>query len=147
MDLQQRLIEDMKTTMKNGDRASLNLIRSLRSAIHNVEIEKQKKLDDQEIQAVILKGIKQRRESIEMFKAGSRQDLVESEEHEIALLQRYLPEMISISEVETIVLQIITEVGAHSAKDKGKVMPLVMTKLRGKAEGAIINQVVNRLLP
>ena len=146
MTLQEILVEDMKTAMKNGDKLALNLIRSLRSAIHNAEIEKQKKLADEDIYIVITKGIKQRRESAEMFKAGNRQDLVNSEEAEIALLQHYLPAQLSQDEIKAIVIQIIAETGATSIKDKGKVMPLIITQLKGKAEGAVINQIVCKLL-
>jgi len=146
MALQETLIEDMKCAMKSGDKATVMLIRSLRAAIKNAEIEKQKTFTDEDIYPVIAKAIKQRKESVEMFKQGGRQDLVENEENEIALLQKYAPIQMSKEEVTAIISRIITASDAQSIKDKGKVMPQVMAELRGKAEGALINQVVTELL-
>ncbi|MCL2475423.1 MAG: GatB/YqeY domain-containing protein [Chloroflexi bacterium] len=146
MALQEILIEDMKYAMKNGDKAAVMLIRSLRAAIKNAEIEKQKTFTDEDIYPVIAKAIKQRKESVEMFKAGGRQDLVDNEENEIALLQKYLPAQMSKEEVIVVISRIIATSGAQSIKDKGKVMPQAIAELKGKADGTLINQVVTELL-
>jgi len=146
MDLQERLMADMKQAMRDKDVLRRDVIRMARAAIKNAEIEKQAPLDDQEVIAVITKEVKKRRESIEMFAKGGRDDLVAQEEAEIGVLDDYLPEMMSEQEIEAVVGAIISEMGASAAAQFGPVMGKTMAKLRGQADGKLVNQVVKRLL-
>jgi uncharacterized protein YqeY len=118
----------------------------LTAAIHNAEIARQAKLEDSDILGVIAKEVRQRRESIEAFKQGNRQDLVDKEQAELAVLQEYLPEQLTRDEIVEAVRKVITEVGATGPGDKGKVMPKLMAQLKGRADGREINEVVSELL-
>ena len=144
--LKQKLSDDLKGAMKGGDTIKRGAIRMLMAAINNVEKARQKELDDSDIFGVIAKEVKQRRESIEAFKQGNRQDLVDKEEAELAILQEYLPQQMTREEVVGAARKIIAEVGAEGSKDKGKVMPVLMAQLRGRADGREINEVVSELL-
>jgi len=116
------------------------------AAINNAEIARQSKLEDSDIFGVITKEIRQRRESIEAFKKGKRQDLVDKEEAEAAVLQGYLPQQMTREEVVEAARKVIAEVGAAGPSDKGKVMPKLMAQLRGRADGREVNEVVSELL-
>jgi len=146
MDLQERLMADMKQAMRDKDVLRRDVIRMVRAAIKNAQIEKQAPLDDQEVIAVLTKEVKKRRESIEMFAKGGRDDLVAQEEAEIGVLEDYMPEMMSEQEIEAVVGAIIAEMGANGAAQFGPVMGKTMAKLRGQADGKLVNQVVKRLL-
>lgn len=146
MSLQERLAEEQKAALRSGDQVRLSVLRLLRSAVHYAEVERGMPLDDQAVLGVVSKQVKQRRESIEEFTKGQRPDLVEKEEAELAVLQEYLPPQASQEEVEAIAQQVISEVGARGRQDVGKVMPQVMSRLRGRAEGRFVNQVVQDLL-
>jgi len=144
--LQEKLMADLKAAMKSGDKTRLSTIRLLRSRIKYVEIDQQKSLEDSDILGVIVKEAKQRRESIAEFKKGNRQDLVNQEEAELAILLEYLPQQVSREEIVTAARQVIKEVGARGPGDKSKVMPKLISQLKGKAEGRDINEVVTELL-
>ena len=144
--LKQKLSDDLKQAMKSGDTVRRNAIRMLMAAINNAEIAKQKKLEDGDILGVISKEVRQHRESIEAFKQGNRQDLVDKEEAELAILQGYLPQQMSRDEVAEAARKVIAEVGAEGPGDKGKVMPVIMAQLKGRADGREINEVVSELL-
>ena len=144
--LKQKLSDDLKQAMREGDALKRNAIRMLTAAIHNTEIARQAKLEDSDILGVIAKEVKQRRESIEAFKQGNRQDLVDKEQAELAVLQEYLPEQLTRDEIVEAVRKVITEVGATGPSDKGKVMPKLMAQLKGRADGREINEVVSELL-
>jgi hypothetical protein len=146
MSTKAKLTEDMKTAMKAKDTARLSTIRMLVSAIKNKEIDQRRDLTDEEASAVISTAVKQRRDSIEQFKAGGRQDLVEKEEAEVAVLLSYLPQQLTESEIRDIVKSAIAETSATSAKDMGKVMKVIMPKTKGKADGALVNKAVKELL-
>lgn len=146
MTLKEKLESDQKTAVRGGEELRLSVLRLLRSAIHYAEVEQRGPLDDEGVLAVIAKQAKQRRESIEEFRKGHRPDLVEKEEAELAVLQTYLPAQASPAEVEALARQVISEVGARGKQDMGKVMPLVISRLRGKADGRLISQVVQELL-
>ena len=118
----------------------------LMAAINNAEIARQAKLEDSDIFGVIAKEVRQRRESIEAFKQGNRQDLVDKEEAELAILQEYLPQQVTREEVVEAARKVIAEVGAGGPGDKGKVMPVLMAQLKGQADGREINEVVSELL-
>jgi uncharacterized protein YqeY len=144
--LKQKLAEDLKQAMKGGDTVKRSTLRMLMSAAHNAEIARQASLDDGDIVGIIAKEIKQRRESIEAFKQGNRQDLIAKEEAEMAILQAYMPQQMSREEITEAVRKVIGEVGAQGPGDKGKVMGKIMAELKGKADGREINAVVTELL-
>ena len=129
---------------KDGNRVSV--LRFLLSAIQNREIEKKDALDDDEVLAEITSSAKRRRESMEAFKEGGRRDLVEKEEAELAILQEYLPEQLSPGEIRKVVQEVAEAVGATSTSDLGKVMKELMPKLRGKADGKLVNEIVREVL-
>ena len=144
--LKQKLSDDLKGAMKGGDTIKRGAIRMLMAAINNVEKARQKELDDSDIFGVIAKEVKQRRESIEAFKQGNRQDLVDKEEAELAILSEYLPQQMTREEIIVAARRIIEEVGAQGPADKGKVMPKLIAQLKGRADGREINAVVTELL-
>ncbi len=146
VNLKQKLTDDLKQAMKSGDTVKRSTIRLLLAAISNAEIARQAALDEADILGLIAKEVRQRRESIESFKQGNRPDLVAQEEAESAILQEYLPPQMTREEVLEAARQIIEEVGAQGPGDKGKVMPKLIARLKGRADGREINAVVSELL-
>ena len=144
--LKQKLTDDLKQAMRDGDKVKLSVIRLAMAAIKNAEIARQTTLDDADILGIIAKEARQRRESVEAFRQGNRQDLVVQEEAELTLLQGYLPQQISREEIMAEARRVIEEVGAQGPGDKGKVMPKLISQLKGKADGREINAVVTELL-
>ncbi len=144
--LKQKLETDLKQAMRAKDNVRRSTIRLVMAAIKNAEIAQQTALDDPGILGVIAKEAKQRHESIEAFKQGNRPDLVAQEEAELAILQEYLPEAMTREEVIAEAKRVIAEVGAQGPRDKGKVMPQLIAKLKGRADGKEINAVVTELL-
>ncbi len=145
--LQEKLMADLKEAMKNSEKTRLSVIRMVRARAKNAEIAQRKKgLDDPDILDLIAKEAKQRRESIAEFKKTNRQDLVDQEETELAILLEYLPQQISREEIVAAALQVIEEVDARGPGDKGKVMSKLISHLKGKADGRDINEVVTELL-
>ena len=144
--IKQKLADDLKLAMKGGDKVKVSVIRLIMAAIKNTEIARRDTLNDADIFVIITKEIKQRQESIEAFRQGNRDDLVASEEAEMAILQEYQPRQMSREEIVTEARRIITEVGAQGPGDKGKVMPKVIAQLKGKADGRVINEIVTELL-
>lgn len=148
MALQQRLIDEMKEAMRTGDTDRVSVIRLLRSSIKNKEIDKGKgqQLTDDEILQVISSAVKQRKESIEQFEKGGRQDLVDKEKKELSILQSFLPQPISDEELRIKIKEAIAQSGATDVKDMGKVMKIVVPQLVGRAEGSKISQMVRECL-
>lgn len=138
----------MKEAMRTGDADRLSVIRLLRASIKNKEIDKGKgqQLTEEEILQVISTAVKQRKESIEQFEKGGRQDLVEKEKKELAILQSFLPQPISDEELRIKIKEAIAQSGAADVKDMGKVMKLLVPQLVGKAEGSKISQMVRECL-
>ena len=133
--------------MRSGDKVRRSVIRLVISAIRNAEIARQTALDDDtDILGIIAKEVRQRRESIEAFKQGDRQDLVAQEEAELTILNEYLPRQMSREEIIVAARQVIEGVGAQGPGDKGKVMPQLIARLKGRADGREINVVVTELL-
>jgi len=145
-DLKQKLADDLKQAMRGGDEVRRSVIRLVMAAIKNAEIARQAALDDADILGVIAKEVRQRRESIESFKQGNRQDLVAQEEAELAILNEYLPQQMTREEIVAEARRVIDEVGAQGPGDKAKVMPKLIAQLKGKADGREINAVVTELL-
>lgn len=145
-DLKQKLADDLKQAMRSRDEVRRSVIRLVMAAIKNAEIARQATLEDADILGIIAKEVRQRHESIESFKQGNRQDLVAQEEAELAILNEYLPQQLTREEIIAEARQVIEEVGAQGPGDKGKVMPKLIAKLKGKADGREINAVVTELL-
>ncbi len=146
MSLKQRLTDELKSAMKNKDQLRKNTITMIRADIKQVEVDKRIELDDEGIIDIISKQAKQRKDSIEEFRKGNREDLAEQAAQELQVLMEYLPEQLSEEEVETIVKEVISDIGATSMKDMGKIMAAAMPKLKGRADGKIVNQIVRRIL-
>jgi uncharacterized protein YqeY len=146
MSLSERLNEDMKLAMKSQAKFKLSVIRMVRAAIKNIEIDQRKTLDDPEVLDVLNREIKQRRDSLHEFEKAGRDDLAETVKAEIEILIEYLPQQFTEDEVKAIVQQTIQEVGASSKADMGKVMSALMPKVKGRADGKIVNQAVQQLL-
>ena len=146
MSLKDKISDDLKQALRESDDVRKRTLRLLLAAVHNAEIEKGGPLDDSGALAVIAKQAKQRRESAEEFRKGGRQDLVEREEAEAAVLQAYLPAAMSREEIAATARKVIAEVGAQGPRDVGKVMPVLVKQLAGRAEGSEISAVVRELL-
>jgi uncharacterized protein YqeY len=132
--------------MKSGDTVKRGTLRMLISSINNAEIAKRAPLEDSDILGVIAKEVKQHNESIESFRQGNRPDLIAKEEAELAILQQYLPAQMSREEIEAEARQVMAAVGAQGPSDKGRVMKELMPKLKGRADGKEINDIVTGLL-
>lgn len=141
-----KINEDLKTALKQGDNITKSVLRYLKSEIHNREISIGSSLTNEQIIDVLNKQAKQRRESIEAYTNGNRSDLVEIEEKELSIIMNYLPDQLSEAEIENIVKEGIIETKATSSKDIGKVMSWVMPKVKGKADGKTISATVNAIL-
>ena len=146
MSLQEQISAALKDAMRARDEVKMATLRLVLTAIKNREKEARSLLEDQEVISVITSQIKQRRESIEQYRKAGREDLVETEEKELQILQGYMPEQVSEEEISSTLDKIIAEVGAVSMKDMGKVMKAAMAKLAGKAEGGAINAMVKEKL-
>jgi len=146
MGLEERLVEEMKQAMKSNEKLRLSTIRMIRTSVKNKEIEVRKKLEDEEILRVIQGMLRKSEESVEQFRAGGRMDLVEKETQEMEILKSFLPQALSQEEILKVIDEIIQENQASSLKDLGKVMKSVMSKLAGKADGKLINQLVKERL-
>ena len=150
MSLKEQLTEYMKTAMKAKEEGKqrLAVIRMVRSAIRQQEIDGNGKqaLDDEGVIAIISKEVKMRKDSLEEFKKGDRQDLVAQTEAEIAVLMPYLPQQLSEEEIRTFVKEAVEKSGASSQKDMGKVMGLLMPKVKGRADGKLVNSIVREML-
>ena len=145
-DLKQRISNDLKQAMKDGDTVKRTTLRMLLSSVTNAEIAKRGELDNSDILGLIAKDVKQHQESIDAFKQGNRQDLVDKEDAEMAILKAYLPQQLTHDEIVETARQAIGEVGAQGPADKGKVMKVLMPRLKGRADGKEINDVVTQLL-
>ena len=146
MPLYDDILADLKKSMKEQDKVRLSVLRGLKSAIKNKQVELRKELTDDQIRAVISSEIKKGKEAIDKFGQGSRYDLVEKEEAELTVLSSYLPPQLSTEEIKGIVTEAIEEISASSPKDLGRVMKSVMPKLAGRADGREVNRIARELL-
>ena len=146
MSLKERITDDMKTAMRAKDSERLGTIRLLQSAIKQKEVDERIELDDAAIVAIVDKMIKQRKDSIAAFELAARQDLVDKEKSELAVLIAYLPERLSAQELADAVQAIVTELGATGPGDMGKVMGAVKTRLAGKADMGAVSAAVKAAL-
>lgn len=146
MSLKEQITEDMKSAMKAGDKDRLKVVRLIMAAIKQIEVDKRVELDDAGVLGVLEKMVKQRRDSVEQFEKGGRQDLADIELAEIAILDKYLPEQLSEAEVDALIDAAIAATGAESIRDMGKVMGQVKAEAAGRADmGAIGAKVKARL--
>ena len=134
MSLKDRIQEDMKTAMRSGDKDRLGCIRLIMAAVKQREVDERITLDDAQLLGVLEKMGKQRRESITQFQAGGRADLVAKENAELDIINSYLPAQLGAAELDALISQAISETGAASIKDMGKVMALIKSKAQGRAD-------------
>ena len=147
MTLLETINQDLKQAMKSGDEVGKRTLRSLKAAITRAQKDKDNRpLTDEEIVIVLQKQAKQRRDSIAAYEQAGRDDLVAEETAELAVIERYLPQMMSEDEIRQAAQVAIADVGAASPRDMGKVMGKLMPQLRGKADGRLVNQIVRELL-
>lgn len=145
MTLREKLNDDVKTAMRAKDTETRDTLRLLLAAIKQEEIDSQTTLDDAGVLAVVTKQAKQRRESIADYTKANRLDLVQEEEIQLAIIEKYLPQMMSRAEIEVLAQQIITDLGVTDAKGMGQVMGKLMPQVQGKADGRLVNEVVRDL--
>ena len=146
MSLKQKLQEDLKSSMKNKDTIKKSVITLIRASIKQYEVDNRVELGDAEIVDLIAKQLKQTRDSREEFAKAGREDLVSKAEAEIEVLKEYLPQQLSEEELNEIVISTISEVGATSMKDMKKIMTSIMPKVKGRADGKLINELVKKNL-
>ena len=146
MKLQDQLMADLREAMRNKDAPRRAAIRMVRAAIQNAEIDWQREATDEEIIAIISGEVKRRREALDLFRQGGRDDLVAEEQTGLAILEVYLPKQLEREEIEQIVAQIVAEVGATDVRQLGGVMRQAMSQLKGKADGKLVNQIAREIL-
>ena len=146
MSLKQKLQEDLKSSMKNKDTNKKSVITLIRASIKQYEVDNRVELGDDEIIDLIAKQLKQTRDSRDEFEKAGRDDLVKQAENEIEILKEYLPQQLSEEELNEIVISTISEVGATSMKDMKNIMSSIMPKVKGRADGKLINQLVKKNL-
>lgn len=144
--IKEQVAEDMKAAMKSGEKIKLGAVRMLHAAIRKKEIDDRVELDDAGVTKLVSSLVKQRHESIEQFKAGNRQDLVDKESAELQCLQAYLPQQLSQDELKVLIDSTIQECNAKTQKDIGLVMKTLMPKTTGRADGKLVNQLVRERL-
>jgi len=146
MPLKERIIEDMKSAMRAGEKERLGAIRLILAAIKQREVDERITLDDGQVLAVLEKMIKQRKEAITQFESGGRADLVAKEQAEVTVLQSYLPAQMSDAEIDALIAEAVFASGATSIKDMGKVMGIVKSKAQGRADmGAVSARIKQKL--
>jgi len=147
MTIQEKIQTQMADAMRNKDPLRLSVLRMMKTAVKNKEVEKMKPLDENEVIAVLNTLVKQRRDSIDQFRKGGREELAQKEEAEIGIIQEYLPAAASEEDIQQAIAQAIRETGAASMKDLGKVMKATLALLAGKsADGARVSQMVKEKL-
>lgn len=146
MNLRDKIKNDLKDAMKSGDNTIRDVLRVLNSDFKNLEIDSKKELKDADIVKIIKKNLKSRKDSIEQYKNGNREDLVIQEENELNILKKYMPEQMGEEEIRKIVIDIINESEAINASDFGKVMGMAMKEAGGNVDGNIVSEIVKKEL-
>ena len=146
MTLKGQIRDDMKTAMKAGNKDRLKVVRLILAAINQIEIDQRTELDDAAVLGVLNKMVKQRRDSIAQFRQGGRDDLAETEQDEIVVIENYLPEQMSDDELNALVGKAISEAGAESIRDMGKVMGAIKAQAEGRADMAAVGAKVKTIL-
>jgi uncharacterized protein YqeY len=142
-----RLEEDLKAAMKGGDKRRVSTLRLLLAGLKNEKIQAQRVLTDEEVEAVLRRAVKQRKDSIEQYAKGGRRDLVDAETEELAILDGYLPKGLSEAEIESTLREVIKERGLSAQKDVGLAMKELMARHRGRVDGKRAQQIARSLLP
>ena len=140
--MKEELLQDLKEAMKNKDTLKKDTITMLRAAILQVEKDSQKTLNDDEICAIVAKEVKKRKESVKEYEDAGREDIANSLKQEVEILSKYLPEQLTEDEIEKLVVEAISESGATSPKDMGRVMSILRPKTAGKADGKLVSDIV-----
>ena len=146
MTLKSKLDDDLKRAMRSGDSLRRNVIRYLKSQVHNQEIADQSELDDDGVLRVLTKQAQQRKESIRAFEEGGRADLVDQESAELEIIMEYLPQQLTKEEIRELVDQAVAEAGARGPGDMGKVMGRLMPRVRGRADGREVSAILSEVL-
>lgn len=145
--MQARIEEDLKAAMKAGDKRRVATLRLMLAALKNEKIQAQRALTDEEVESVLRRAVKQRKDSIEQYARGGRQDLVDAETEELAILEGYLPKGLTDAEIESAIRSIVAEKGFSSSKDVGLLMKELMAGYKGRIDGKKAQEIARRLLP
>ena len=145
--MQARIEEDLKAAMKSGDKRRVATLRLVLAGLKNERIQAQRDLTDEEVEAVLRRAVKQRKDSIEQYGKGGRQDLVNAETEELAIIEGYLPKGLTDAEIERELKAVITEKGLSSSKDVGLAMKELMARHKGRVDGKKAQEIARRLLP
>lgn len=146
MKLSERLAEDLKQAMKGRDKVRLSVLRMVKSAMQNAAIEARRDLTEDEILAVVRREVKQRNDTLATIAGGGREEAEREIHAEIAILEEYLPAQLGEEELRRLILRVVRETGAASKADMGKVMPLAMKEVGGRADGKTVNRLVQEVL-
>ena len=146
MELREKIESDVKTALKAGAKDKVSTLRMLIAALKNKQIDKRRQLSEEEVIETIRSLIKQRKDSIEQFAKGHRQDLVDKETAEVAVLEAYLPAQLSREELEVMVRNAVAQTGAQGARDMGKVMKALLPMVGGRADGKLVSELVKQAL-
>lgn len=146
MSLLDQLDDDLKGALKSSDKLRLSVLRLMKAAIQNKKIDKRNELTDEEIVSVLSSLLKQRKESIEQFSRGGREDLAQKEKEEFSIIQSYMPKQLSSEELEGLIQKAISDASAQSVADLGKVMKILVPRIKGVADGKWVNKRVRELL-
>ncbi|MBN1892858.1 GatB/YqeY domain-containing protein [bacterium] len=146
MGIEDRLQEDLKSSMKSGEKIRVDTIRMLRSQIKNAAIAKGEPLTEGEIASALAKEAKRRKEALELYRQGGREDLSAAEARGIEIIEAYLPRAMAPEEIEAVISEALVETGATSLKDMGRVMSAVMARIKGSADGSLVQTLVRKKL-
>jgi uncharacterized protein YqeY len=146
MSIEQRLLNDMNAALKAGKKEDVATIRMVRAQLKDARIAKGSDLDEADINQVLQRAVKIRKEAIEMYRQGNRQDLVDKESTELQIIQRYLPEQLTEDDLKKLIGEIISSANLSSEKDLGRLMSAIMPKVQGKADGKIVQQLAKNAL-
>jgi uncharacterized protein len=144
--LQQQITEDLKKAIRSKEEIRVSCLRLLKASIKNKQVEKGRDLSDEEVIGLISSAIKKGKEAIEAFRKGKREDLATKEESEIRILQEYLPRQLGTEEIEKIVREVVSQLGASGPKDLGKVMKEAVARMAGRADGKTVNEIARNVL-
>ena len=146
MTLKDKLMDDLKQSMKNKEQIRKSVVILIRSAIKQKEVDERVEVSEEDVLAIISKQMKQRKDALEEFKKAQREDLILQTEQEIDILTQYLPKQLTDDELESIIQEIINQIGASTMKDMGKIMGLATPKVQGRADGKRINEIAKKFL-
>jgi|LGVE01.1.fsa_nt_gb uncharacterized protein YqeY len=146
MNMTEQLMADLKDAMKAKQKLRKSVITMLRAAVKQIEVDQRRILNDEEILDIVVSQVKQKRSVIDEFLKGGREDLAQEAREEIAVLEKYLPEQLSMDELKAIVADVMSETGASTMKDMGKVMGILNPQVKGRADGKTVSQIVKDFL-